>query len=283
MFRHIRFVAALAVTLNLAACAGAPEESDRSGLGRGGSGPEDTASTADDSAELRSTTAHFETFVGADSKHYFELVAGNGQNVLRSQAYTRLASAREGIEAVLESGVVDASYALRMTRSGTYYFNLVGKNGEIIATSEVYASKWNAQRAIRTVRGLVELVRGPRQVVEAPGRESFEVFTGEDGQEYFHLRAANGEIVLSSAGYDVRAGALAGIESVREAGREAASYTVFETHDGQYSFNLVAANGEPVGRGESYVSKANAERGVSAVIALLAGQVRVEEPARTVN
>ena len=45
--------------------------------------------------------------------------------------------------------------------------------------------------------------------------DPFEVFRGEDGQWYWRLKAANGEIIAQSEGYQRRQSALEGIESVR--------------------------------------------------------------------
>jgi len=43
----------------------------------------------------------------------------------------------------------------------------------------------------------------------------FELQVGKDGKVYFHLRAANGEVVTSSQGYESREGAVAGIEAIK--------------------------------------------------------------------
>ena len=42
-------------------------------------------------------------------------------------------------------------------------------------------------------------------------------FKGDDGQWYFHLQAANGEVVSQSEGYDSRDGAIEGIEAAKRA------------------------------------------------------------------
>jgi hypothetical protein len=71
MFTNITRLAALAlVSASLIACSGEAEES-----------------VQEDSAEIVSRTARFETFVGMDGQFYFDLVAGNGENVLRSEGY----------------------------------------------------------------------------------------------------------------------------------------------------------------------------------------------------
>lgn len=49
------------------------------------------------------------------------------------------------------------------------------------------------------------------------GDAKYEVVKGEDGQWYFHLKAANGEIVSQSEGYSRREDAELGVESAQRA------------------------------------------------------------------
>lgn len=45
--------------------------------------------------------------------------------------------------------------------------------------------------------------------------ESFELFTGTDGQFYFRLKAENGEIIASSQGYTTKQSAENGIAAIK--------------------------------------------------------------------
>ena len=164
------------------------------------------------SQDIVSKSAYFETFQGLDGHYYFSMTAANGQNVLRSQGYTKLASAQNGVASVLANGNDKRQFDVKQASNGDFYFNLRAANNEIIGTSELYASKSNAERGARTVRALVRVSRNASQA--APRRESFELFTGEDGKSYFHLRAGNGEIMLGSQGYTASASARGGIASV---------------------------------------------------------------------
>lgn len=49
----------------------------------------------------------------------------------------------------------------------------------------------------------------------------FQIFKGKDDQFYFHLRAANGEIVCSSEGYTTLQNCRKGIEVIKEIARNA--------------------------------------------------------------
>ena len=264
MIRHISALAALvAMSLSAVACVAPTEQSD------------DSVETEETSQDLVSRSAFFETFEGHDGHYYFNLMAGNGQNVLRSQGYTKLASAQGGVASVLENGADKRNFDVKQATNGDWYFNLIAGNGEIIGSSELYASKSNADRGGRAVRALVRLARNTTQA--APRRESFELFKGEDNKSYFRLRAANGEIMLSSQAYASNTNARGGIASVLTNGGAASSYEIFETNSGSYALRLVAKNGEVIARGESYASKSNATRAVSRLAEILDGNVKTTE------
>jgi hypothetical protein len=265
MFRHISALAAvvcLSFAPSVIGCAAPTDEGD-------------AVAAEETTSDLVSSSAYFETFQGLDAHYYFSMTAGNGQNVLRSQGYTKLASAQNGVASVIANGNDKRQFDVKQATNGDWYFNLRAANNEIIGTSELYASKSNAERGARTVRALVRLARNGSQA--APRRESFELFKGEDGKSYFHLRAANGEIMLGSQGYTAAASARGGIASVLTNGAASSSYEVFETDGGDYAIRLVAANGEVIARGESYSSKSNATRAVARLTEILSGNVKTTE------
>ncbi len=93
----------------------------------------------------------------------------------------------------------------------------------------------------------------------------FVLFTGEDNQYYFRLQAANGEPILQSEGYKTKAGADNGIESVKENATKEERYVREQSKDGQYYFNLRAANHEIIGVSEMYTTTAARDNGIAAV------------------
>lgn len=93
---------------------------------------------------------------------------------------------------------------------------------------------------------------------------SFELKKTANGQFMFNLKAANGEIILTSESYKEKTGALNGIESVRKNAPNDARYER-KDGEGKYSFSLKAANGEKIGRGESYTSKSGRDNGIESV------------------
>ena len=207
----------------------------------------------------------FETFTGQDGRVYFHLLAGNGEKVLGSQGYASLRNAQGGIASVRANGAYTEAYQLLQAKDGQWYFNLLAGNFQVVGTSELYASKSNAQRGIATVVGLLG---GAGEGASQTGAR-FQVFHGLDGQYYFHLRSGNGEIVLQSEGYTRRTSAIGGTESVRANGPDAQRYELRDAANGQTYFVLKAANGQVVGVSQTYATRSSAERGAATVQALL--------------
>ena len=93
----------------------------------------------------------------------------------------------------------------------------------------------------------------------------FAIFIGKKGQYYFHLKAANGEIILQSEGYADKGGAKNGIESVKENAPLDERYERKTSEDNKPYFVLKAANGEPIGKSEMYESSQGCDNGIDAV------------------
>ena len=85
-------------------------------------------------------------------------------------------------------------------------------------------------------------------------------------QFMFNLKAGNGETILTSETYKAKAGALKGIESVRENSKERDQFDLQQASNDQWYFVLKAKNHEPIGKSELYVSKAGAENGIKSVM-----------------
>ncbi len=221
-----------------------------------------TDTVGESTANSTERTGRFELFEGADGQFYFHLLAGNGELVLDSEGYTTKASAKNGIESVVENGLDSARYEILEAVNGEYYFNLKAGNHEIIGTSELYASKSGAEKGVETVMGLLDDVSIDELL---SGDPKFETFEGQDGDHYFRLRAKNGAIVLQSEGYGSYSGAMDAVETVKGLAGHVESYEVLEAQNGQHFFHIVADNHEIVARGEMYASKHNAERGAENV------------------
>ncbi len=220
-----------------------------------------------DGKEDASRPGKFETFKGADGKVYFHMIASNGEKVLQSQGYTSASGAANGIASVRVNGTQDAQFHVLEAADGSWYFDLVAGNGQTIATSEMYVSESNANRAVTAVETLVAAAN----VAAAAPEAKFQVFRGFDGAYYFHLRADNGEIVLQSQPYTRRASAIAGTTSVRTNGTDATKYEIRDAANGEAYFVLKAGTGQVIGVSETYDSRSNAQRGTETVVQLIAG------------
>ena len=114
-------------------------------------------------------------------------------------------------------------FAIKRVKTGIK-FNLKAGNGEIIATSEVYASESACKNGIESVRKNAPIANLEDQTVEGfepLTNPKFEVYTDKAGEFRFRLKARNGEIIAVSEGYTRRSSCLNGIESVRKNAPEA--------------------------------------------------------------
>ena len=147
MALEFRTVGALALSLSLtvfaSACA-APTEAE-----------EDGSASEETSEAFTAVTPHFRIWKAESGQFYFRLVAGNEQTVLSSEGYSRKASAENGIASVVANGADEAAFEVRESADGRSYFVLTAANHQVIGQSELYASKYNAQRGIRSVRAIV--------------------------------------------------------------------------------------------------------------------------------
>ncbi len=96
----------------------------------------------------------------------------------------------------------------------------------------------------------------------------------------FDLKAANGQVILTSEVYSAKAACLKGIESIRknapaanvenqtEEGYETLTHPKFEMYQdkgGEFRFRLKARNGEIIGTSEGYTAKAGCLNGIESV------------------
>jgi uncharacterized protein YegP (UPF0339 family) len=95
-------------------------------------------------------------------------------------------------------------FELKPTASGGYRFNLKAGNGEIILTSQNYASKESAQHGIDSVKE------------NAPKDERYDRKEDSSGHPRFNLLAGNGQVIGTSESYSSVSARENGIESVKK-------------------------------------------------------------------
>jgi uncharacterized protein YegP (UPF0339 family) len=93
----------------------------------------------------------FTLFAGKNGETYFNLKAGNGETILRSEGYKDKASARNGIESVRENAPDPSRYEKKTSTNGKFHFNLKAANHQVIGSSEMYESERSRDAGIASV------------------------------------------------------------------------------------------------------------------------------------
>ena len=95
-----------------------------------------------------------------------------------------------------------SKFQLKKAKNGKTYFNLLATNGEIILTSQMYASNATAKKGIASVQ------------TNAASPAQFEEKQTSKGMCYFVLRAKNYQVIGTSESYSGKAAMKKGIKSV---------------------------------------------------------------------
>ena len=102
-----------------------------------------------------------------------------------------------------------------------------------------------------SVKCFLDILTGRRLLCQ----EHSKIKKAKDGQTFFHLKAANGQIVLASEMYKAKESALNGIESVKKNSPLAERYEKLTSKNGKFYFTLKAANSQVIGNSEMYESE----------------------------
>ena len=110
-----------------------------------------------------------------------------------------------------------SKFVIRTVNTGIK-FDLRAPNGQVIATSEVYATMAACRRGIESVRrnaaAKVEDQTEAGFIVLA--HPKYELYRDRAGDYRFRLKARNGGVIAVSEGYAAKGGCLNGIESVQK-------------------------------------------------------------------
>ena len=94
-------------------------------------------------------------------------------------------------------------FVISKRKNGEYQFNLLAGNGQVILTSEGYASKPSCMNGVKSV------------MKNATDIKRFESKVAKNGKFHFNLKAANGEVIGTSQMYADARSMENGILSVR--------------------------------------------------------------------
>ena len=96
--------------------------------------------------------AKFNVKTDAKGELRFTLVADNGQAVLSSEGYKAKASLLNGIESVRKHAVDEKYFEVKEAANGKHHFNLKASNGQVIGTSQMYATEASRDAGIASAK-----------------------------------------------------------------------------------------------------------------------------------
>ena len=94
-------------------------------------------------------------------------------------------------------------FVINTDKAGKFRFNLKATNGQVILSSQGYATKASCTNGIESVK------------TNSQNDERFDRKTGKDGSTYFNLMATNGQVVGTSQMYSSPAAMENGIASIK--------------------------------------------------------------------
>jgi hypothetical protein len=93
----------------------------------------------------------------------------------------------------------------------------------------------------------------------------YELKKAKNGQFFYNLKAANGEVILTSEMYKQKEKADNGIESVKKNSPDDSLFERKIASNGQHYFVLKAGNHEIIGKSEPYSSSSAMSKGIASV------------------
>ena len=108
-------------------------------------------------------------------------------------------------------------FILKKSKNGGFFFNLLAGNGQVICTSQVYASSANAKNGIASIKKNVgsKIEDQTSEGYETKKCPKWQIYTDKAGEYRFRLCASNGQPILSSQGYKTLSSAKNGIDTIR--------------------------------------------------------------------
>ena len=95
---------------------------------------------------------YFELKKAKNGDFFFNLVAANGQNILKSEMYKSRGAAENGIASVQTNCGDDSLYECKASSDENHYFVLKAKNHQVIGQSQIYKSKSGCDNGMESVK-----------------------------------------------------------------------------------------------------------------------------------
>ncbi len=93
----------------------------------------------------------------------------------------------------------------------------------------------------------------------------FVITVRKNGEFQFNLKASNGQVILTSEGYNTKTACLNGVESVKKNAAIEDRYEIKVAKNGKPFFNLKASNGQVIGASQMYASERTMKLGIASV------------------
>ena len=93
----------------------------------------------------------------------------------------------------------------------------------------------------------------------------FVITVRKNGEFQFNLKASNGQVILTSEGYNTKTACLNGVESVKKNAAIEDRYDIKVAKNGKPFFNLKASNGQVIGASQMYASERTMKLGIASV------------------
>lgn len=94
----------------------------------------------------------FEVYKDARGEYRFRLKADDGDNILASEGYSAKTSCMNGVESVKKNSQEAGRYERKTSANGKHFFNLKSSNGQVVGTSEMFATEEKMEHGIEQVK-----------------------------------------------------------------------------------------------------------------------------------
>lgn len=94
----------------------------------------------------------YELKLAKNGEYYFNLLAANGQGILKSEMYSSKSAAMNGIASVQSNCADDGQYECKTSGNGKAYFVLKAKNHQVIGQSQMYESDSGCKNGMDSVK-----------------------------------------------------------------------------------------------------------------------------------
>ena len=94
----------------------------------------------------------YELKVAKNGQFFFNLLAGNGQNILKSEMYKSKSAAMNGIASIQANCGEESQYECKTSNNGKTYFVLKAKNHQVIGQSQMYESESGCENGMASVK-----------------------------------------------------------------------------------------------------------------------------------